>query len=87
MNIELIQETCCTEGCGIVFFLEEKYQQRLVSTKRTFYCPNGHSQNYIGESDKAKVIRLQNEKNQLIREHALEIEKIKKAKCAKKKKK
>jgi hypothetical protein len=79
-NINIVQQTCCKEGCGIAFWIEENYHDSLLVTKRSFYCPNGHSQSYTGESDKAKIIRLQNEKAQMQREHALEIAKIKKLK-------
>lgn len=77
MNVGTIQETCASEGCGITFWIEKQYQERLVSTKRTFYCPNGHPMNYIGESDKVKIIRLQNEKAQILREKEFEIAEVK----------
>lgn len=75
--VNLVEETCCTEGCGITFWLGKDYHDRLVSTKRSFYCPNGHSMHYLGESDGAKIIRLKNEKAQMEREHASEIARIK----------
>lgn len=68
MNIDIVQITCCDEVCGIPFWVDEKYQARLLSSKRDFYCPNGHVQAYQGESDKAKIARLVQEKGQLIRE-------------------
>lgn len=85
IDVKIVQETCCTEGCGIMFWIAEEYQQRLVSTKRSFYCPNGHSMSYQGESDKTKIIRLQNEKAQIIREKDLEIAHIKKSLTKKRK--
>jgi hypothetical protein len=84
MEIQIIQETCCHEECGIPFWLDIKYQARLVSTKRIFYCPNGHSQSYQGESDKAKIDRLIRERDQIRREKDIEIDRIKKE-CRKKK--
>ena len=65
MEVKTIQETCCREGCGIAFWIECDYQKRLVSTKRNFYCPNGHSMSYMGESDQQKINRLSSEKNAL----------------------
>lgn len=90
MEVKFVQETCCSDGCGIVFLLEEKYQTRLISTKRTFYCPNGHAQNYQGESDRVKAIRLANEKASLERQKNSEIEELErklKRKCRSKKSK
>lgn len=83
VNLEIVKEVCCSEGCGIAFWIEKDYRDRLVSTKRSFYCPNGHSMSYQGESDAAKVIRLRNEKAQMEREHAAEIARIKRE-CASK---
>ncbi len=89
MEVKTVQETCCAQGCGILFWIEAEYQTRLVSTKRSFYCPNGHSMSYQGESDREKVIRLRNEKEQLLREKNQEIALLEAAlkKCAKKKRK
>ncbi len=72
-----------------MFWLALEYQQRLVSTKRSFYCPNGHSMSYQGESDKVKIIRLKNEKEHaemLVRQKDALIESLQK-KCVKKKRK
>lgn len=76
MEIKVIQETCCSEGCGIPFWIDAEHHDRLFSTKRTFYCPNGHPQSYRGESDATKAIRLQGEKNQLEREKNSEIQRL-----------
>lgn len=86
MEIKIEQETCCAEGCGITFWLEQRYRARLLSTKRSFCCPNGHSMNYQGESDKDTIARLQGEKAQILRETQLTIEKIK-AECSQSKNK
>jgi hypothetical protein len=45
----------CSE-CGILFGLENGYDDRRREDQRTFYCPNGHSQHYPG---KTKTQRLQ----------------------------
>lgn len=86
MEVKTIQETCCTQGCGIMFWIAQEYQERLISTKQTFYCPNGHSMSYTGESEQAKISRLIMEKNKILRETSIEIERIKKE-CNKKSKK
>lgn len=86
MDVRLVQEVCCSEGCGILFYILAEHHERLVSTKRSFYCPNGHSQSYQGESDRVKAIRLQNEKATLERQKNAEIDQLKrdlKKKCRK----
>ncbi len=52
-------ETLVTEECfecGITFAMPEDYRKRLLreTTRATFYCPNGHSQCYMGKSDAQK---------------------------------
>lgn len=39
----------------------EFYQKRRANTGTTFYCPAGHPQHYTGESDAAKIARLNQE--------------------------
>jgi len=51
---------CCV--CGVEFgspVLSER-----MKDKKSFYCPNGHVQNFIGESDAVKAARLANELSQ-----------------------
>jgi hypothetical protein len=48
----LTTETCYS--CGVLFAMEEDYRQELLQTKRTFYCPNGHGQNYVGKSNEQR---------------------------------
>jgi hypothetical protein len=84
MEVTLVQETCC--ACGIAFWMESKFQQRLREEKRSFYCPNGHGQHYLGEADAAKARRLLQEKTELERNKDAEIEHLERAlrrKCPK----
>ncbi len=39
--------TCA--NCAVPFSVTEDFQDDLRRTKKTFYCPNGHSQSYTGE--------------------------------------
>lgn len=49
-------ETCCAEGCGVTFGLNQGHYQELLRNKgRTFYCPNGHAQHYTGKSYEQKL--------------------------------
>ncbi len=56
---EMITEECCV--CGIKFAITKIQHTRLNSCKNTFYCPNGHGQSYVGESDDKKIKRLHKE--------------------------
>ena len=69
MDIKIIQETCCAEGCGINYWITQEHHDRLVSTKRTFHCPNGHPQSYQGESDRARIKSLEATRDFLEREN------------------
>lgn len=50
---ELVTETC--HSCGILFAMTEAFRQKLLKGKnqaeRTFYCPAGHRQWYVGKSE------------------------------------
>lgn len=60
----MVAEICCE--CGIPFMMPKDYQNDLLKTKRNFYCPNGHSQHYIGETEAEKLKRqLQQKENDL----------------------
>lgn len=53
----------CAE-CGILFGMPDQFNDKLRDNGKTFYCPNGHSLYYPGETDKAKITRLEREKQQ-----------------------
>jgi uncharacterized C2H2 Zn-finger protein len=49
----LVTETCCQ--CGVLFAMPEDLQRALRKEHaRSFYCPNGHSQHYIGKTEAQK---------------------------------
>ena len=50
-------ETCCV--CGIKFCMSKEHSDMLRRTKRTFYCPSGHGQSYMGETYKQKLENLE----------------------------
>ena len=60
-------EICCS--CGTVFGIEQQLKINLRNNHRTFYCPNGHGQNYVGKSEAEKlrdeVTRLKSQQDQL----------------------
>jgi len=55
MDIQITQETCIK--CNVIFWITTEHYERLVKCKNTFYCPNGHPQNYTGENDREKLKR------------------------------
>lgn len=78
MNIPLTEVSCCHRSCGVTFFITEGLYEQLNLSKREFFCPNGHPQHYIGESNEARIRRLVREKEEAISEKNKEIESIKK---------
>lgn len=49
---------CCRAGCGVAFALNDEFVQRRRSDRKSWYCPNGHSQWFPGETDSDKAQRL-----------------------------
>lgn len=47
--ITFIVEECCS--CGVPFAMTEYLKKERLKDKTSFYCPNGHSQSYVGKSD------------------------------------
>jgi len=78
MNKEIIlnKHTCATHGCGITFWLEEGFEARRRADKEDFYCPNGHSLVYGGETAEQKLARVIREKNEELRIKDAEIERL-----------
>jgi len=68
-------QECIT--CGITFAVPKSYDERLRETHSTFYCPNGHGQNYLATTEaerlRARVEREQREQATL-RERAIAAE-------------
>lgn len=59
-KIEMYVEECI--NCGVTFamtmdFHNEKLRYRNDHNRRSFYCPNGHSQFYTGETEETKLKR------------------------------
>jgi hypothetical protein len=49
-------ETCCT--CNMEFGMTKEFQEKRLADKKSFYCPSGHSQYYIGEPEEKKLRRI-----------------------------
>lgn len=58
--------TCCREGCGVQFGVTTGFEDRHRQTHNVFYCPNGHSQYFPGETEAEKLKReLEQKERQL----------------------
>ena len=66
--VEITEHTCATHGCGVVFWISERFENRRRKDLKPFYCPNGHVLVYSGETDEEKLARTIREKNQRISE-------------------
>lgn len=58
LTVQFFVETCCS--CGVQFAFPESYHQEKLKSRgriNPFYCPNGHEQWYVGESDADKFRR------------------------------
>ena len=81
-EITLNKHTCATHGCGITYWLEEGFEERRRGDKLGFFCPNGHSHVYSGETDAQKLSRVTIQKDAKI----AELERKLKARASRKKK-
>lgn len=56
--VTLVTEDCCV--CGILFAMPEDFRDMLTrKTNKLFYCPNGHSQHYMGLTYEEKLRRAE----------------------------
>lgn len=60
-QIFLVTQTCCHSSCGILFAVPKTWNDERRRDHSSFYCPNGHIQSYLGESDVEKAYRLRAE--------------------------
>lgn len=49
VTITLVDQNCFV--CGVPFAMAEHFQADRLRKQDTFYCPAGHSQHYIGETE------------------------------------
>lgn len=54
--VKIITEECCQ--CGVIFGMTDYFKNERVRDHKQFYCPNGHSQGYVGETEAEKNARL-----------------------------
>lgn len=49
----LVTETCYS--CGVLFAMPTDFYRNRQADKKNFYCPNGHSQHYVGKTPEQKL--------------------------------
>ena len=57
ITVQLTEITCYL--CGCVFGVPDHFRQTRQNDHNEFYCPNGHVQHYMRESDRDRVLRLE----------------------------
>lgn len=78
--VSIVTEECCS--CGVIFGMTSQLRSQRLDDHRSFWCPNGHVQTYVGETEAAKNARLLREEQArhqrtLARENDLAAEKTK----------
>lgn len=51
----LVIEECC--NCHTRFAMTEELQDQRRRDHKSFYCPNGHGQSYVGETEEQRLRR------------------------------
>lgn len=49
-----IERTTCYE-CGVPIYLESSHMEDLKKSHKTFHCPAGHAQHFIGKTEAEKL--------------------------------
>jgi len=52
-TIKFEAQTCIS--CGVKFCIPKELDDKLRQNHKSFYCPNGHSQCYVGETEAEKL--------------------------------
>lgn len=57
-NIYISMETIVCSSCGVTFMIPEVKHSKLIETKDSFYCPNGHSLHFLGKTAAQEIKEL-----------------------------
>lgn len=52
--------TCCRDGCGITFAMDDGFIRQRKEDHAWWYCPNGHRQYWPQENEEEKLRRTVN---------------------------
>ena len=61
-EVNLVTEMCC--NCHTVFAMSQALYYQRRNDHKTFYCPLGHAQKYVIESEEERLKRLVSKKDQ-----------------------
>ena len=53
MAVTLVGETCC--NCGVPFGMAQEFRNKRLKDHLNFYCPNGHRQHYVGQTEEERL--------------------------------
>lgn len=67
-EVKMRTEECC--NCGVLFAITEETYKRLRKSQEWFYCPNGHSQHYVGKTEVQKLREQLEAARETARSHA-----------------
>ena len=51
--VELVTHECCK--CGVFFAITKELDAQRLRDREWFYCPNGHTQHYVGKTEEQKL--------------------------------
>jgi hypothetical protein len=54
ITISLVTVRCFK--CGVIFGIESGRKEELTESHDSFWCPNGHAQHFVGQTEKEKRI-------------------------------
>lgn len=63
MEITIVEEVCCRNGCGVSFWMTHGMRERFKKSHESFYCPHGHGQWYPSKTDEEILRERLAEKN------------------------
>lgn len=63
---QYVVQECYKEGCNCLFAMTLDMNNRRRADHKSFYCPNGHSQCYQGETEVAKLKRQLGDANSTV---------------------
>lgn len=79
MNVPEFVITCCNDACGISFAVPAWWHRGKKKNHSWFFCPNGHRQHFIDESDEERMRRERDIARQQLARVEQEVAEVRKA--------
>ena len=57
LQTEWVVRVCCVKSCGMQFAVPAQWDRMRRNDHASFYCPNGHGQSYMAESEAERIKR------------------------------